>query len=136
MPEHAARQIGRHRVGALRGEPARAGRLSAADLEDPLAADFTQKRDVGLSDALRAPDEVRIAEEAAVGRLVVVGVGVPPRQVGGGGLRRRDRPIGDPRGAEPLLGLCVPFGLGDGLLAQTDILSPGQGFAGQFIRPP
>src|SRR4029079_1258148 len=90
--------------GALGGEPARAGCGAAADLQHPASRDVAEQARVGLPHALRAPDEVDVADVAAVLGQVVVGVGVPPGatrplRLGGADIAPRD-----PRGAEPLLG--------------------------------
>ena len=68
----------------------------------------------GLPQALRAPEEIGVAEELSVFRQVTVGVGVPPSAVGAAALGVGDGAAGDrrcmlgsaPRG--PHLRLNVP----------------------------
>ena len=107
VAQHAGGEVGRDGPRALRRQPARAGGLPAADLQHALAADVAEQPRVGLPHALRAPDEVGVAEEAAVLGLVVVGVGVPPGEVRGGGFGAPDLAVGDGRGAQPVLGRVV-----------------------------
>ena len=76
---------------AAGGEPARALGGAAADLEDVLAGDVAEHRDVALVDALGPPDEPDVAQERAVRGLVLVGVGVPVAAVGPPALGLGDR---------------------------------------------
>ena len=66
-----------------RPHPARALAGPAADLEDVAAGHVAEDREVVLAVALGSPDEAGIAEEGAVGGLVLVGVAVPVGTVGG-----------------------------------------------------
>ena len=78
-------------AGALAGEPAGARRARRSRPRGRGARDTSpEQARVGLAQALRAPDEVDVAEELAVLGLVVVGVGVPPGAARGAGLRGAD----------------------------------------------
>jgi hypothetical protein len=79
VPQHPGGQVERHRVRPLRGEPACARRRAAADLQHPHAGDVSEQAGVVLAQPFRAPDEVGVADVAAVFLQVVVGVGVPPQ---------------------------------------------------------
>ena len=78
----AAGQVERHRVRALAPQPARARRRAGPDLQHPRPGDVAEQSRVGLAQPLRAPDEVGVADVAAVLGQVVVGVGVPPAPAG------------------------------------------------------
>ena len=67
-------------------QPAGAGRRAAPTSSTRRPRHVAEQPGVGLAQALRAPDEVHVAEERAVFGLVVVGVGVPPAAVGPPGL--------------------------------------------------
>ena len=69
-------------VGALPVQPPGAGRGPGPELQDPPAADVAEQARVGLPQALRAPDEIAVAQERAVLGLVVDRVRVPPAAVG------------------------------------------------------
>lgn len=96
VPQHAGGEVQRDRSGALRGQPAGGGGRAGAEFEDPPAGDVAEQPRVGLAQPLRAPDEVRLAEERAVLGLVGVGVGVPPAPVGAADLGGVDPPAGHP----------------------------------------
>ncbi len=105
VAQHAGGQVERDRVRAVRRQPARAHRRSAADLEHPPAGDVAEQVRVVLAQVLRAPHEVRDAEERAVLGVVVVGVAVPRRAVGAhGGRGRRRSPADADRAADGLNG--------------------------------
>ena len=87
--------------GAARGQPAGALAGAAADLEHPAAGHVAEHPRVRLVHALGAPDEADVAEELAVGGLVLVGVGVPVAAVGPLGVRLRDRTTGGLHGTTP-----------------------------------
>ena len=98
VPQHPGREVERRPARApWRREPARARRRPAADLQHPPPGDVAEQRGVGLAQALRAPDEVGVAEEVAVLGVVVVGVGVPPAR----GSARCDSAGADAAGARP-----------------------------------
>src|SRR2546430_2297434 len=62
--------------------PPRPSTRAAPHLQPPLARQLRpQQPRIGLVEALRAPDEARVAQELAVLGLVFVGVGVPPAPV-------------------------------------------------------
>ena len=68
------------------------------DLEDVEAGDVAEDREVVLAVALGAPHEAGVAEEGAVGGLVLVGVAVPVGTVGVARLTLGDGPSLDPHG--------------------------------------
>ena len=78
--------LGAYPAGALPG--------AGADLEHVAPGDVAEDSGLGLGQALRTPDEPGVAEELAVGGLVLVGVGVPLAAVGAQGLRLRGGPAG------------------------------------------
>lgn len=102
--QHSHRQIEADDVGALRCEPSRARRRTAADLEDALTCDVTEEMHIALVQPLGAPHELagaRLdAQELAVGAVVVVGIGVPPRATGPFARGRTDPGAGNPAGSE------------------------------------
>ena len=89
--ELAPREVEPDRPAALREHPARALPGTAADLEDLLAGDGAEHAGLVLGEALGSPDEADVAEELAVGGLVLVGVAVPVGPVGPPGLALVDR---------------------------------------------
>ena len=93
VPQHPAGEVERHRPRALAAQPARARRRAAADLQHAAPGDVAEQARVGLAQPLRAPDEVDVADVAAVLGEVVVGVGVPPAR-GWPAATRRSRPAG------------------------------------------
>ena len=91
VPQHPAERSRRDRPAPWVGEPARARRRAAADLQHPAPGDVAEQARVGLAQALRAPDEVDVADGARRARR---------------GSRRRRRPTSarlarcDSRGAD------------------------------------
>ncbi len=99
LAEHRRGQVGRDHAGVLASEVPGALRGTGADLEDPGAADVAEQARLGLAQSLRTPHEVRVAEEAAVLRVVGACLPVPPGPVRGGGLRLVGwAPVGAPGG--------------------------------------
>lgn len=78
LPKHAEGEVGRDHSSVLASEPAGALGRAGTDLEDPRTADVPEKPRVGLAQALRAPHEVGVTEEAAVLEVVLVRLTVPP----------------------------------------------------------
>ena len=87
--------VPQHAGGQVHARPRRApwvtSQRAAAAAPQPTSrtrppGDVAEQPRVGLAQALRAPDEVHVAEEVAVLGLVVVGVGVPPAAGWPGGL--------------------------------------------------
>jgi hypothetical protein len=96
VPQHPRGQVHRDHRGALGGQPPGGGRGAAAQLQHPPAAHLAEQPGVGLAQPLRAPHEVRVAQEVAVFLLVGVGVRVPPGAAGPARLGVGHRPAGRP----------------------------------------
>ena len=91
----AHRDVDGDRSAAVTQHPARALPGAAADLEHVATSDVAECVQGVLADALGTPEEPAVAQELAVGGLVLVGVGVPVGLVGAQGLRLTDRtPLG------------------------------------------
>ena len=81
---------------AVHPHPARALAGARADLEHVLARDVAEDAGLVLGEPLGTPHEAGVAEEAPVGRLVLVGVPVPVGAVGPPRLGLVDRAALDP----------------------------------------
>ena len=80
--ELAVGEVEAEAAAAVGADPARALAGAAAHLEHVEAVDVAEDPELVLGVALGTPDEAGVAEEGAVGGLVLVGVAVPVRAVG------------------------------------------------------